>query len=417
MKNITRIILSLLAVTLTTTAANAAKVDQCATCHQGLDKANAAIVERYKQDIHFQKGLTCASCHGGNAALADEEGMDPDLGFVGVPTRAEMPAFCGKCHSDANFMRHYNPRLNVDQAEKYRTSHHGRLLAQGDKKVATCVSCHGVHGILPADNTASPVHKHNVPATCGHCHSDKDYMAGYRIPTNQFAEYSRSVHGVALLQKNTKGAPGCNDCHGNHGAAPPGVDDVAAVCVMCHTFNGELFNRSPHKDAFHAAGISQCSECHNHHDVQHPTDALLGIAEGSLCIKCHSAGDAGYRAAETMKQMLDSLLHKQDAAKLALAHAKSLDMDITDGEFALEDLRANLIESRTAVHAFSVAEMAAAGAPGFAAAARADSIAQAAVFEHKFRRTGFGIASLILTGFALLLWLKIRRIERRKQTA
>jgi len=402
-------------IALQGTCLAAQQKDNCAACHAGVDAKQAAIVNGYKTDIHFLKGITCAGCHGGDVTKTDEDAMDPEKGFSGAPKHLEIPTMCGKCHSDANFMRHYNPALNVDQEEKYYTSVHGQKLKQGDQKVATCISCHGVHGILPADNTSSPVHKLNIPKTCAKCHGDKQYMAGYGIPTNQFEEYSQSVHGVALLEKQTKGAPACNDCHGNHGAAPPGVNDVAAVCLTCHALNGDLFNQSPHKEAFQAKGISQCAACHNHHLVMHPTDAWLGVNEGAVCVKCHTSGDKGFAAAAQMKFILDSLINGQQRVKTALGKAQALDMDVSEGESAIEDIREKTIEARTAIHAASVAHLLDVTKDGFTSEAKAESLATAAVHEHAFRRAGFGVATLVITGLALLLWLKIRAIERRQK--
>ncbi len=396
-------------------AFSAPKKDTCAACHVTVDAKQKGIVTGYQADIHFQKGITCAGCHGGDLSKTDEEAMDPEKGFSGAPTHQEIPSMCGKCHSDANFMRHYNPALNIDQEEKYYTSVHGQQLKKGDNKVATCISCHGVHGILPVDNINSPVHKQNIPKTCAQCHSNKQYMASYGIPTNQFEEYSQSVHGVALLEKQTKGAPACNDCHGNHGAAPPGVNDVAAVCITCHAFNGDLFNQSPHKEAFQAKGFSQCAACHNHHKVMHPTDAWLGVGEGAVCVKCHKSDDKGFVAAQKMKLTLDSLLSGQTRAKAALAEAQALDMDVSDGEAALEEIRENSIEARTAIHAFTAEHLNEVALKGFAAEAKAESLAAAAVFEYKFRRGGFGVASLVITGLAFLLWRRIKALERKQR--
>jgi len=393
----------------------APKKDNCAKCHADIDPRHAAIVNGYRSDVHFEQGFTCAACHGGDATVTDEEAMDPGKGFVGTPAHGEIPRMCGKCHSDANFMRHYNPTLNIDQEEKYFASVHGRRLRQGDPKVATCTSCHGVHGILPVDNTNSPVYRLNIPRTCAKCHGDRQYMAGYGIPTNQYEEFSQSVHGVALLEKRAKGAPSCNDCHGNHGAAPPGVNDVALVCVTCHAFNGELFMQSPHRETFLSAGLSQCAACHDHHKVLHPTDAWVGVNEGAVCLTCHSSGDKGYAAAAQMKQILDSLIGGQARAANALGKARALDMDVSEGESAVEEIREKIIESRTAVHAFTPQHLMEVTKNGFAAEARAESLAAAAVFEYKFRRAGFGVATLVITGLALLLWLKIRAIERRQR--
>ena len=43
------------------------------------------------------------------------------------------------------------------------------------------------------------------------------------------------MHHTAMVDRNDLSAPTCNDCHGNHGAAPPGVDAIANVCGTCHT--------------------------------------------------------------------------------------------------------------------------------------------------------------------------------------
>jgi len=115
--------------------------------------------------------------------------------------------------------------------------------------------------------------------------------------------------------------------------------------------------------------------------------------------------------------LLDSLLAGQTRAKAILARAAELDMDVADGERALEETRENVIESRTAVHAFTVDHLKDVTKNGFAAEAKAESLATAAIFEYKFRRAGFGVATLILTGLALLIWLKLRRIERKRKAA
>jgi hypothetical protein len=51
------------------------------------------------------------------------------------------------------------------------------------------------------------VHPQAIPETCGHCHADPKYMAGYRkedgspLPTDQLEGFKKSVHGKALLDK------------------------------------------------------------------------------------------------------------------------------------------------------------------------------------------------------------------------
>src|SRR5512139_1549737 len=124
-----------------------------------VDESSLKIASGFREDIHAAAGLSCQDCHGGNPdpALAGDMGTAMDAAykpnpFRGAPKRGEIPAFCGRCHSDATYMKAFNPELRVDQEQEYWTSRHGRLLKGGDARVATCIDCHGVHGILaPTD--------------------------------------------------------------------------------------------------------------------------------------------------------------------------------------------------------------------------------------------------------------------------
>jgi len=205
--------------------------NSCLDCHAALPDPLGVTQEKFSQDIHAQKSLTCVNCHGGDAASDDpDKAMSPKAGWKGKIERKQIPQLCGSCHSDPAFVRQFNPSLRTDQLAQYRTSVHGKRLAAGDTKVAVCTDCHSVHDVrAPADprSTVNPV---NVANTCARCHADASYMSGYSIPTDQFAKYSASVHHQALMVRGDLSAPTCPTCHGNHGAAPPGVDKVQNVC-------------------------------------------------------------------------------------------------------------------------------------------------------------------------------------------
>ena len=64
--------------------------------------------------------------------------MSPSKGFIGVPKKKDIPKFCGKCHSNIDFMRVYQPRIATDQVSQYYTSLHGKKLLLGDENVADC---------------------------------------------------------------------------------------------------------------------------------------------------------------------------------------------------------------------------------------------------------------------------------------
>jgi len=311
----------------------AAAVTSCTICHGDADMFGDEVVARivggFADDVHGSVGLSCQDCHGGNPdpALADDpDAMDPDFAanpFRGVPQRAEIPDFCGRCHSDAAFMKRFQPDARVDQETEYWTSQHGMLLRQGDDKVATCVDCHGVHGIRGPDDPRSPVHPTQVAETCGGCHASPEYMAGYTLPdgrplpVDQLARWQRSAHAHALIDREDLFAPTCNDCHGNHGATPPGLDSISFVCGQCHGREATLFRGSrkqqgfeehngfgladlgpqgcaecheapePQADYASPGHFSECSTCHGNHSVVRPTVALLAPLPETPCALCH----------------------------------------------------------------------------------------------------------------------------------
>src|SRR6266571_2425946 len=119
-------------------SAQAQAPNSCVDCHSALDPPLQVTAEQFSHDVHSQKGLNCASCHGGDPAKSDMDAMSRSAGFRGKIQRSQIPALCGRCHSDGAYMRQFNPSLRTDQLSQYKTSVHGKLLAKGDGKVAVC---------------------------------------------------------------------------------------------------------------------------------------------------------------------------------------------------------------------------------------------------------------------------------------
>jgi predicted CXXCH cytochrome family protein len=407
--------LCVLAALLLAGPALAEKKDTCVDCHQTLNESHAAIVRGMEQDVHAQYGLSCADCHGGDPTDEDMmASMDPGRGYLGVPTVEQIPEFCGTCHADAAYIRRFKPRQRVDQLELYRTSVHGQQHQKGDRKVAQCVSCHGVHGILPGSDPRSPVYPTNVPKTCARCHGDAGLMADYHIPTDQFDKYRTSVHGRALLERGARGAPACHDCHGNHGAAPPGVSSVSNVCGQCHPANWELLAQSPHQKPFEEMGLAGCKTCHRHHDIQRPTDSMLGTKKGSVCISCHKSGSGGYQAAAEMRRAIEGLKAKRDAAEQLIVRAEQAGMEVSQARFDLNEVGSFLTRARTSVHAFSPPRTEEVVKQGEALAEMTARKGEQALVEIQARRRGFAGFLVILLAAGVALFLKIRDVDRRE---
>lgn len=384
----------------------------CLDCHGALDPPLQVTAEQFAQDIHSQKGLTCANCHGGDPTKADLDAMSKKAGFRGKIQRSQIPALCGDCHSDGAFMRKYNPSLRTDQFSQYKTSVHGKLFGKGDTKVAVCIDCHGVHGLRPASDTRSKVNPLNIAQTCSRCHADASYMKGYNIPTDQFLQYNTSVHHDALVVRGDLSAPTCTTCHGNHGAAPPGVDSVQNVCSKCHVFQDQMYEKSSHKAAFQSAGLPGCVVCHSNHGISHPTDAKLGAGPQAVCMQCHTPGDVCDQA---RAQMLSGLTHLDEAIKNAgqvLGVAESSGMEVSQARLDEDQARDALTKARVTIHSFQPDLVNQDIQEGLKLAAKNLQAGQTALAERDYRRKGLGFALVFIFLTVLGLFLYIRQIER-----
>jgi len=386
--------------------------DSCTACHQNLTGRLGAPAAGMAGDMHARPELRCAGCHGGDPAKPSMEAHDRSAGFIGVPTRQQIPRTCARCHADPGFMRRFNPSLPSDQLARYLTSEHGERLQQGDRNVATCTGCHGVHPVRAVTDSRSPVFATNVPAMCARCHADASLMRPYGIPTTQYADYLASVHGQGLLRRGNRQAPACNDCHGNHGAAPPGVASVANVCAQCHSATRDLFVRSPHKAVFDALQMPECTACHATHRIAFPTDTMIGQQQGAVCTQCHAAGSPGLETAGRLRAQLEDVKGAMAAAEEVLRRAANLGMDVGDARLDLDEANTQLIRARAVIHAANPQELQTVTAQGVAAAGRARASGEAAIAEWSFRRRGLGISAVVIVFVAVLLWLKLREIER-----
>ena len=391
--------------------------DTCAACHAALDDPRLsapAAPAAAEADVHRVQGITCAGCHGGDPTAEDAaEAMDPKRGFRGKIAATAVPEMCGSCHADAAFMVRYGPNIPTDQLAQYRTSRHGLALAKGDGNVAVCTSCHGAHGVRPATDARSPVYPSRIGERCGACHGDATLMARYGIKGDELAEYKKSVHYAALTQRNDLSAPTCNDCHGSHGATPPGISSVSNVCGTCHLTQRERFDLSPHKEAFAAIEQPACEACHSNHAVLPPSDALIGIGQGQVCGECHAAGDAGAAAAESVAAALARMHERLAAVGARVQKAERAGMLMEEAQVKLEEAHQGVVLAQVEIHSVDPARVETQAKEVLAAAGVADGLAAAAEGEIRFRRTGLFISLAVIALAMLALIFKIRAMEKQ----
>jgi predicted CXXCH cytochrome family protein len=243
-------------------------------------------------------------------------------------------------------------------------------------------------------------------------------MKGYNIPTDQYDKYKKSMHAKALYVRQDLSAPACNDCHGNHGAAPPGIESVANVCGQCHSRQSSLFGKSAHKTAFDAMQIGECIQCHNNHDILQPGDEMIGVGEKSVCITCHnSPEDNGYIAADLMRKRIDELAGSITGANDILAQAERAGMEVSRPTFDLNEARDALTHARVLIHTFSTDEVDKVISPGIDIAAKGHRAGEEALAEWSYRRKGLAASLFFILFLAALVYLKVRQIERKPHGA
>lgn len=360
--------------------------------------ADAAARIAFGDDVHAMAGLTCAACHAGQPIPT-------------APKRTQIAPLCAKCHSDATYMRQFDPQVRVDQFAQYVTSVHGQQMAKGEDRVAACSDCHGAHGIKRVRDSRSPVAPLNVATTCAHCHADPARMTPFHRDPTPMADWSASVHATALLKRGDTSAPTCSTCHGSHGAVPPGVSEVANVCSQCHVREADLFKASPKKAIFEAIGQADCLACHSNHRIEPPQDRWIGLQEGAVCATCHDASSNGSKTIADVRQRLDTLSAAMKTADAVLTRADRAGMLVEDGRAALREAHEQQINAHVLVHAFVAAPFDEVAARGLAAAGRAETSGNEAIQELQYRRRGLGVATVLILGFLVTLWFKIRSLS------
>lgn len=309
--------------------------ERCGTCHP---KQRAMHVE----GIHAGEGVGCVGCHGGNAD-ATEAAPAHSGTFKGKLTREGVPALCASCHADVKQMRAYG--LPTDQYALYQQSGHGMKLREGDRRVAVCTDCHGSHDIRSPKDPEARTFVTNLSTTCGRCHGEAQLLKERRL-SDTHAEYNRSVHARALLERGGEGAPSCVTCHGVHSAAPPELGDVHKICGTCHEGPRVAFEDGPHAEGMKAKGQAECSACHGSHDVQAIAPADLPFQ----CARCHAPMTKAAILGRRMGRQYAAVAAEVERAEAAVARASAIPMRTEDHIERLEEARAHLAEARIASH-------------------------------------------------------------------
>jgi hypothetical protein len=273
---------------------------QCRACHrQQREPRLRAPVDELPGSVHGAHAVDCAACHGGRPDEPTVRAHDTAAGFRARVASAAEPAVCGDCHASVQHGATPAVDAGLDPLTLYQGSVHGKARAAGNARAATCAACHGAHAIRPARDPASPVSRERVAQTCARCHADAALTASAGLPHDQYAQWQRSVHGLAFARseaevRNVPGVPAgtlpptCNDCHDDHAVRER--DHAVSGCRGCHQAQWEAFSASPHAKAFERMGFLPCVDCHGSHEVGRADASLIGLDAGASCRRCHAEG-------------------------------------------------------------------------------------------------------------------------------
>jgi len=222
-------------------------------------------------------------------AAPPEEATAPARSVPAGAKPGKTSKMCGVCHSDIRV--------------KYENGVH-------NSEGVGCISCHGgdpnaltVPGAHSAGFRGKPARK-AIPALCASCHADVARMRFYNLPSDQYALYQLSFHGMKLA-KGDQSVAVCIDCHGVHEIRKPEDPkssvfgrNIPGTCGKCHG-DPEFRKRhglkgDPVKD--YEAGVHgkaflsgddpaapECTRCHGSHGATPPG---VGDVE-KVCGQCH----------------------------------------------------------------------------------------------------------------------------------
>ena len=200
---------------------------------------------------------------------------------------------CRRCHF-ANYTR------TLD-------SIHFQLLAQGDTLAPVCTDCHGAHQVMSPQKPRT-----RVSQTCSRCHE------------GIYFDYSRSVHGRALVEENPD-VPVCTDCHGVHTIRDPRTTafhlSIPELCARCHSdpqvmgryglstvvnrtylqdFHGATISLRKQEDSRPASLEAVCTDCHGVHNIsriEEPGSPVIRANLVAVCQRCHPDATENFPAA------------------------------------------------------------------------------------------------------------------------
>jgi hypothetical protein len=217
---------------------------------------------------------------------------------------------------------------------------------------------------------------------------------------------------MALLQNQNLRAPTCSTCHGTHGAAPPGFQEVANVCGQCHAATEDYFLQGGHRTGMTGEAAPRCVTCHGRYDVMPATRELFLGTEERHCGSCHPPGSEIAGQAESMYQVLKRADDAYEEAESLIAMAIERRLIMTAQEELLQKARTPLIESRALQHTANLSDIQAKAEESFEISLQTQASTEEALKELDTRRLGMLVALGVILITIVALVLVKRELDR-----
>jgi hypothetical protein len=214
--------------------------------------------------------------------------MDKTKGWKPRFTKSESVELCISCHSDSEKMKGFS--LGTEQYKNFLESRHGKGFAKGDIVVPVCANCHSYHRVLGKDDIRSPSFAQNTSEVCKQCHSDREKMQKYNLPSTTIQDFKGSIHAKVLVEGHPE-RPGCIACHGSHIS----LGKAENSCTNCHQGLDKEFAKGACK-----GGQKGCMDCHRYHDTV--KSSLEDYKR--VCSKCHNVDTRGWKSAQEIMVFL-----------------------------------------------------------------------------------------------------------------
>jgi predicted CXXCH cytochrome family protein len=281
----------------------------CAKCHDLHRPTQPHLIMDASRSL-------CTECHDYSAAAVFTHSFAAEgrcflcHSFHEAPLSGGVATLCLGCHRD-------NPRLPE--------AHRGVAIER-----SRCTNCHLPHQAHRDKLLRAAEHTPFKARACELCHRDRAALIG-PIYAPLCADCHRDKAAAAVSASSTVHPPfrdsDCSSCHRSHNAETANVlrEPEGSLCLGCHRKMRKAMLIAP-VSAHSAVRTGNCGSCHDPHFSANPT--LLRKPQSELCPSCHAAllqspgggpWVVGHKPVEEGKCRLCHRSHTSTTAKLLKA--------------------------------------------------------------------------------------------------